>query len=77
MVTKVLPVLFPCLEYREEEFIPLNREDKLTMIVSSDGSLEGYSYFEAKTTKMAIDLKCPVSNLRISGPERYILQCLS
>lgn len=77
LVTKVLPVLHPCLEYREEGCIPLYREDKFTMIVSPDGSLEGNSEVEGKTTKMAIELKCPVSNLHTNVPERYILQCLS
>lgn len=47
------------------------------MIVSPDGSLEGTSEVEGKTTKMAIELKCPVSNLHTNVPERYILQCLS
>lgn len=77
LVTKVLPVLHPCLEYREEGCIPLYREDKFTMIVSPDGSLEGNSEVESKTTEMAIELKCPVSNLHTNVPERYILQCLS
>lgn len=31
LVTKVLPVLYPCLEYREKGCIPLYRKYKLTI----------------------------------------------
>lgn len=49
---------------QEEGCIPLYREDKFSMIVSSDGSLEVNSEVEGKTTKMAIELTCPVSNFQ-------------
>lgn len=38
--------------------IPLYREEKLTMIVSPDGSLEENSEVEGKTSKMAIEMSC-------------------
>lgn len=77
LITKVLPVLYPSLKYREKGCLPLYREYKITMNISPDESLEGNSEVEGKTTKMAIVLKCPVSNLHTSVPGRYILQCLS
>lgn len=73
--SKVVPFLFPNKMCCEEGFIELGRSanDRPFMIVSPDGSLRDESKIES--TKVGVELKCPVMDIHQSFPARYFLQC--
>ena len=76
VVGKIIPVVEPTLKFCEEGCVPIEQSDgSVFMVVSPDGSLRQDSSLD--TTEVAVEIKCPVKQVHIEFPPRYLLQCLS
>lgn len=74
IVGKVMPVFFPTLTFKEEGCVVIKESEKPIMVVSPDSSLrQGTSL---SSTKIAVEIKCPVNKVHSQFPPRYLLQCL-
>ncbi|KAH3898006.1 uncharacterized protein LOC127864724 [Dreissena polymorpha] len=76
LVGKVIPVLFPGMIFCEEGCVISSDDSGNTFcVVSPDGSLRQDT--SLLSTSMAVEIKCPTTDIHFQLPPRYLLQCLS
>ncbi|XP_052233224.1 uncharacterized protein LOC127846086 [Dreissena polymorpha] len=74
IVTRIMPIVTPELVFCEEGCVQVFDEDSQPfLVVSPDGSLRLNK--ELSSTKVAVEIKCPVNGVHTFFPSRYYLQC--
>ncbi|CAG2221722.1 unnamed protein product [Mytilus edulis] len=78
LVSRIMPVAYPQLQYFEEGCFEIKDENKPFMVVSPDGSLGKISdENQNRHSEVAVEIKCPMSAVHKEIPVRYYLQCLA